>query len=852
MINFQLYNVAPKMPEELAFLEDLSFNMWWSWHPEAIELFRRINPPLWRQNEGNTRKFLGMIPQERLEELAKDKTYLSQLKKVQQKFERDVNKNIDKSTRRIAYFSMEFGIHESIHLYSGGLGVLAGDYLKAAADMGLPVVGVGLLYRQGYFRQYLDRNGWQIERYPDNEIHNMPITRALDSEGNEVFVSVKLQHRDLIASVWTLMVGNVPLILLDTELPQNPPEFCDITGRLYGGDHRLRLQQELLLGIGGYEALIKMGYTPEVCHMNEGHAAFLSLARIKHLVKDQGIAPESAVEIVRRSNVFTTHTPVPAGNEVFKIDMLRPFLEDIVKDTGFDIERVIEWGMPVGNPDKSHDICMTILGMRMANYNNGVSKLHGEVARKMWQHLWPERAIDEIPIKHVTNGVHISSWVNQRKLNIFDRYLANDWYSNPDNSQLRKNVMSIPDEELWMAHELCRHNMIRHARRRLQQRIKCRSLDCEMVNQVKNFLDPDILTIGFARRFATYKRGTLLLRNPQRLKKLLKCPERPIQLIFAGKAHPADDEGKTLIQDLMRFCSQADIRPHMVFIEDYDMELARDLVSGVDVWLNTPRRPQEASGTSGMKAAINGVLNCSILDGWWAEAYTPQCGFAITGDDNYEDPEDSDNYDSHMLFNALEHEIIPCFYDRAEGDIPRQWIKMMKESIIVGLGKFSSARMVQQYNDEFYTAATKNYEGLTKDNASEAQKLVDEKKLLNENFNEIFLEYPQVDHELVDIHIGDVFNVSSKVFLNNLKPEDVEIQVYYGQVNVHNEIIHSHTQKMELSEDLGNGYYIYRYQIKCTQPGRFGLTTRVIPAGSSWQNSMPGFIKWANHTVQEK
>ncbi|MDD5727991.1 MAG: alpha-glucan family phosphorylase [Victivallales bacterium] len=845
MINFQLYNVAPKIPEELSFLERLSYNIWWSWHPDAIELFQRIDPALWRQAERNSRKFISKVPQERLEELAKDKAYLRQVKRVEQEFERDYSKNTEKSSRRIAYFSMEYGIHESIHLYSGGLGVLSGDHLKAASDMHLPIVGVSLLYRQGYFRQYLDRNGWQIERYPDNEIHNMPLVRALDAQGNEIFVKIPLLNGDLIASVWTLMVGNVPLLLLDTELPQNPPEFREITARLYGGDRKMRLEQELLLGIGGYWALIKTGYIPSVCHINEGHAAFLSLARIKYLTQEKGMDAESALEVVRRSNVFTTHTPVPAGNEIFKIDLVRPYLENLAKGIDLDIERIIEWGAPIGDNDSSKGLSMTILGMRMANYSNGVSKLHGSVARNMWRHLWPKRALDEIPIKHVTNGVHIASWVSSRKRLLFDRYLSGEWTANPNREQLRKDIELIPDEELWMTHELCRHNIIRHARKCLQQRMKCRSLDCAMIYQIKSFLDPDILTIGFARRFATYKRGTLLLRNPERLKRLLNDPERPIQLIFAGKAHPADDAGKALIQELIKFCEQPEVRSRMVFLEDYDISLARDMVSGVDIWLNTPRRPQEASGTSGMKAALNGVINCSILDGWWAEAYTPECGFAIMGDENYEDPEDCDNYESHVLFNLLEHEIIPRFYERPEGGLPHRWIKMMKESIIVGLGSFSSARMVHQYNEKYYSPALENYIRLTADDAAAAKKLVDDKKRLIANYDKLSAEYPQVDRELVNIHTGDTFNVSSKVFLNELTPEEVEVQVYYGPVNVHNEIMHSHTAAMELAEDLGNGYYNYRYQLRCDMTGRFGLTVRILPASSDWDYSMPGFICWA-------
>jgi starch phosphorylase len=846
MINVQLYNVAPKIPEELKFLERLSYNIWWSWHPEAIELFLRINPNLWKSIGGNSRKFLSMVPQTRLEELAADKGYLRQLKRVQAEFERQIEPDLGIQKRRVAYFSMEFGIHESIRLYSGGLGVLAGDHLKAASDVNLPIVGVGLLYRQGYFRQFLDRNGWQIERYPENEIHNMPIVRACDENNEEVFVSVKLLNRELVASVWIMKVGNIPLLLLDTELPQNPPEFREITGRLYGGDRRMRLEQELLLGIGGFHALLKLGYEPAICHMNEGHAAFLSLARIAHLIKDKGFDPETALEIVWRSNIFTTHTPVPAGNEVFNITLLKPYLEALRDDIGLDVDRMINWGIPVGSRNQSNEMGMTILGLRMANYSNGVSRLHGEVARKMWMHLWPGRAIDEIPIKHVTNGVHIATWVSNRKKAVFDRYLGMDWCFRPDKKQLKKSMATVPDEELWMAHELCRHNLIRKARNLVQQHIKCRRYEsCDMY-QVKNFLDPDILTVGFARRFATYKRGTLLLRNPERLKALLTDNDRPIQLIFAGKAHPADEAGKSLIQQLVQFAQDPTVRSRIVFLEDYDMALARTMIQGVDVWLNTPRRPQEASGTSGMKAAANGVLNCSILDGWWDEAWDHNNGWAILGDENYEDPEDCDNFESHNLFNLLEKEIIPCFYERTEGDLPLRWIKMMKEAIVMALCDFSSARMVGQYNEFFYKPALEAHDHLLENNAAFARALVQDKARFIDNYDKISIEYPEVSKDLNNVHVGDSFEVKTKVYLNELKPEDVDVQVYYGQVNTHNEIVHSHTDTMELAEDKGKGYYIYRHEIKCSQSGRFGLTARITPTGKNWKNSVPGFICWAS------
>ncbi|MBO5923227.1 MAG: alpha-glucan family phosphorylase, partial [Lentisphaeria bacterium] len=581
----KLYNVAPLIPAELRFLEELSFNMWWCYHPEAQELFERIDPALWQASEGNTRLFMSKLPQKKLEELAKDQLYIKELKNVENAFHKDVKVNNDISKCKIAYFSMEFGIHESVRIFSGGLGVLAGDHLKAASDLHLPLAGVGLLYRQGYFRQVLDSNGWQQERYPENEIHNMPITRATDLAGNEVTITIPLAERMVSAAVWILKVGNVPLILLDTEIPQNPPELRSLTWRLYGGDTRNRIQQEILLGVGGYEALTAMGITPEVCHMNEGHAAFLALARIAHLTRTFNYSPDTALEIVWRSNVFTTHTPVPAGNEVFDFNMVRPFMEVLCKAANIDVERMLKWGVPFAERNSSTQLSMTVLGMHMANFCNGVSKLHGEVARRMWQNLWPGRALDEIPIKHITNGVHPASWISNRKRTLFDHYLAGDYLQNPDYEKLRLQLDMIPDYELWAAHELCRQSLVRCTRQRLQKTLKCAVCNPEENSEI---LDPHILTIGFARRFATYKRGTLLLRYRDRLLRLLADKTTPVQFIFAGKAHPADDNGKRLIQELVQFARQNRVSHKLVFLEDYDIGLARKLVQGVDVWLNNP------------------------------------------------------------------------------------------------------------------------------------------------------------------------------------------------------------------------------------------------------------------------
>ncbi len=846
-MDLQLYNVAPRIPDELKFLEKLANNIWWCWHPLAIELFMRVNPNLWREVSGSAKEFLRQVPQARLEELARDAIYLRQLRLVEAEFNRQVPSHEDVKARNIAYFSLEFGIHESIPIFSGGLGVLAGDHLKAASDLRLPLVAVGLLYRQGYFRQVLDRNGWQIEHYPVSEIHNLPLVRGCDPSGKPVTISIRLVDRDLYAAVWVLWVGNVPLVLLDTELPQNPPDLREVTWRLYGGDKRMRLHQELLLGIGGFKALLAMGYEPAVCHMNEGHAGFLSLARIAHLVNDAGYDPDVALEAVWRSNVFTTHTPVPAGNEVFDINLVRPYLEVFAGEAHLDVDRVIRWGIPINDRDRSSEMSMTVFGLRLANYSNGVSRLHGEVARDMWKHLWPQRSVAEIPIKHITNGVHIASWVSSRLWGLYERYLTPRWLHNPPMPQLLEGLRSLPDEELWMAHELCRQSLVRRARRLLQNNF--RYLTDGVLTQAvkrKNVLEPDILTIGFARRFATYKRGPLLLRNPQRLIALLKDKTRPVQFIFAGKAHPADDAGKKLIQELIQFAQRENVQDRLLFLENYDIGMARSLVQGVDVWLNTPRRPQEASGTSGMKAAINGVINCSILDGWWAEAYNGENGWAIEGNDYYTEDEDRDNYEAQELFNLLENEIIPCFYERVGGDLPLRWIKRMKESIATGLGMFSSTRMVEDYDRMFYRPAVESYRGLTADNAAYARELVAEKAKLVKNFDGglLFIDRPEIDRSLDDIHVGDKFNVKVRVHLGDLTVDEVEVDAYYGAVNAHNEIISSISEKMKVLEKLDDNNYVFGCEMTCRISGRFGLTARIKAPGREWDNSVPGFMCW--------
>ena len=563
MKKIQLFNVAPAIPAQLRFLETLSRNLWWCWNADAIELFRRIQPQLWKDTGSNPQDFLSRVPQKRFEALASDEGFLSHQQEVQQRFEAEVFRKGNggglNSPSCIAYFSLEFGIHESVRLYSGGLGVLAGDHLKAASDLGLPLVGVGLLYRHGYFQQYLNNDGWQQEAYPDNEIHRLPLRRALDTSGQPVQLSLPLPGRVMKAVVWQLDVGHVPLYLLDTNIPDNPPEIQKVTTSLYGGDRLMRLQQEILLGIGGFRALIGLGYEPVAGHINEGHAAFMSLARITHLMKTHGLDMETALEIVPRTSVFTTHTPVPAGNEAFPLDMLRPYLEALEPTLGISPHQIISWGQ-APNKTNSHELSMTILGLRMAHRSNGVSKLHGIVERKMWANLWPGHAEDEVPIRHITNGIHVPSWLSADNAVLFTRYLGREWREGLPDANMLSGISQIPDEELWRAHELGRARLVRIAREMCEKQLTVRNAASAEITHAKSIFDYDVLTIGFARRFATYKRATLLLRNMERLETLLHNDDRPIQFVFAGKAHPADDSGKDLIRELIRFGQKANIR----------------------------------------------------------------------------------------------------------------------------------------------------------------------------------------------------------------------------------------------------------------------------------------------------
>ncbi len=843
MKNIQLYDVAPSIPENISFLEELGRNLWWCWNADAIEIFRRINPKLWHESGLNPLQLLRCVSQERLESLSDDAGFLKQLNDVKARFT-DEAVNTEQRKDGICYFSLEYGLHESVRLYSGGLGVLAGDHLKAASDMGLPLVAVGLLYHQGYFQQYLDNKAMQQELYPQSQIRLLPLVEQNGSDGTPLQISVPLPEGELKAVVWNLQVGRVNLYLLDTRIADNPPEFRDITAKLYGGDKLMRLRQELLLGIGGIRALTAMGYDPAVCHINEGHAAFMSMGRMSHLMNSRNMDMDTAREVVTRTNVFTTHTPVPAGNETFDINLLKPHLKALESEIGISSDNIISWTRPSIAQSSDYEPSMTVLGLRMSQYCNGVSKLHGEVSRGMWSHLWPNYPESETPIDHITNGVHLSSWLSPGNGEMFDRYVGPRWRKHPGNTDMLDMIDQLPDDELWRIHESGKSRMIKMVRDKVAVQLKARNASGREIKESSSVLENGVLTIGFARRFATYKRATMLLSDKKRLEKLLSDTERPLQLVFAGKAHPADEHGKSFIRDIVKFARESGNGHRIVFVENYDIHIARRLVQGVDVWLNTPRRPQEASGTSGMKAAMNGVLNASILDGWWEEGYSPDCGWAIGTNDDYQDDDYQDMVDSQALYNLLENDIIPCYYDGPKGGTPVQWVQKMKASMKMAVGFFTSHRMVAEYNTKFYTPAMENYKLLLDDDAQKAKELANTRKHLKSAWPGVSVSYPQVDKDVSMLHVGDEFTVTTEVNLGDLTPDEVSVEVYHGDVSSDNLIAQSRSDVMEVAEELDNGRYLYRYTVICKASGRYGFTVKVVPVGNEWKNAMPGFITW--------
>ena len=852
----QTFRVIPSLPARLERLRELAFNLWWTWNYEAIALFRRLDRDLWEASGHNVVLMLGTIRQERLEQVAEDDGFLAHLERVYRQYQRYMDSQTTwyHKTRagaddglRIAYFSLEFGITESLGIYAGGLGILAGDHLKSASDLGLPLVGVGLLYQQGYFRQYLNPDGWQQESYPDNDFYNMPLTLERQVGGAPLTVEVECPEGPVQAQVWRAQIGRVPLYLLDTNIESNTPKARDITDQLYGGDDDLRIRQEIMVGIGGIRALEALGLRPTVCHMNEGHSAFLALERIRLLMEENHLSFAEAREAAAAGHVFTTHTPVPAGIDWFPPDLIDRYLGPYYSQLGLSREEFLKLGR-LNPDDPSGYFCMAILAMRLANRVNGVSKLHGRVSREIWQEVWPQAPVNEVPITSITNGIHPRSYISHDLADLFDRYLGPRWVERPADQSVWKRAERIPDEELWRTHERRRERLVAFARRRLRAQLKQRGSRPAEVRQADEVLDPEALTIGFARRFATYKRATLLLHDLERLERIVGDKERPVQIIYAGKAHPRDNPGKELIREVIHQARRPTLRNRLVFIEDYDINVARYLVQGVDIWLNTPRRPREASGTSGMKATANGALNVSILDGWWDEAYSAETGWAIGHGEEYAEDqyEYQDRVEANALYDLLEKEIIPLFYERGRDGVPRDWIAKMKAAIRDHAAMFNTNRMVREYFECCYLPSAERSQRLMANGMARAKALAAWKANLLEKWAQIRIDRLWTEGpEGQEIKVGDQLQVHAQVTLGDLKPTDVAVELYYGSLDADGMIVEGQAIPMLIAQSKGKGKYVFAGAISCQTSGRHGFALRVVPHHEDLGNPFElGLVLW--------
>ncbi len=852
MATVSKYTVVPRLPERLEVLLDISHNLWWCWNHDAIDLFHRIDRDLWNTVNQNPCKLLGQVSQLRLEELAQDDSFLAHQDRVAEKLEEYLTTNNwkDKNTEapegfQVAYMSAEFGLHESLRIYSGGLGILAGDHLKASSDLGLPLVGIGLLYRGGYFSQYLSTDGWQQETYPHNDFYNMPITQERDKAGNPLTISVNYPEGPVTVNVWRCQVGRVPLYLLDCDHDSNSPAARAITAQLYGGDHETRVRQEILLGMGGVLAMHALGIHPTTYHMNEGHAAFMTLQRIRELKEEEGMTFEQAAETVKAGSVFTTHTPVPAGNDMFEPSLVERYFRGYCNDVGISFERFLQLGRQ--NPSDTHEpFCMTVLALRLSSGANGVSKLHGEVARNMWSLTWKGIPEDEVPITSITNGVHTRSFISRDLSDLYDRYLGPGWVNSPDDHSIWQRIDEVPDTELWRTHERRRERLVNFARHRLVQQYEKRGAPDTEIKICREVLNPDALTIGFARRFATYKRATLILRDPERLARILTSQAFPVQFIIAGKAHPQDAAGKQLIRALKHFAQEPEVRRHFVFLEDYDINVARYMVQGVDCWLNTPRRPMEASGTSGMKSSANGGLNISIPDGWWCEAeHLGPNGWSIGRGEHYDDLEEQDRVESEALYELFEKEIVPTYYDRGNDDLPRNWIHRMKSAIRTIGPVFNTYRMVQEYTDRCYIPSSLRRKALKADKHKRAIALSDWKQTIQGEWHKVNVRTVTANTE-DSLPVGARLPVTADVFLGSLTPKDVTVEVYFGALDTEDQIVGSSVAEMIAEGDPTDGVYHFSGAIRCDRTGQQGYMVRVIPCHTDLaQKHETALITWA-------
>jgi len=833
MPTFQIYNVIPTLPAVLEPLREMTFNLWWTWEPSARRLFRHLDPDLWNRTNHNPVRMLQLSRQARLEELAQDKSFLRELKEVHDAFRNYLAREDTYGKtgagaaikRPVAYFSAEFGFHEAIPNYSGGLGILAGDHCKSASDLDLNFVAVGLLYRHGYFRQEIDKDGAQHAVSLNQNFHHLPI-REVQRDGAGLLISVRILDREVFAKVWQLPVGRIDLFLLDTDIPENNAEDRLITAELYGGDQEMRMRQEIVLGIGGVKALKALGIDPEVFHMNEGHSAFLAMERIRRKVVEKKLEFYSALQIVASANIFTTHTPVPAGNDSFPREMMRKYFGDFAKELGIPFDELFSFGQT--RVDRSDPFSMTILALRMSRHSNGVSKLHGEVSRSLWKDVWNGVPVHEVPITSVTNGIHTKTWMAPEFSALYRKYLG-EWEERITEPDFWRRVIDIPDSELWETHQQLKHRLVEFVRERVRIRRERIGDSPEAIRNVNRILDPEVLTIGFARRFATYKRGALLFSDKERLKRLLNDTTRPVQFIFAGKAHPRDEGGRALIQEVYRFSREAGFENRVVFLEDYDSYIARRLVQGVDLWLNNPLRPMEASGTSGMKCAPNGGINLSVLDGWWHEGFNGNNGWAIAAEISDGTVEFQSAVDANSLYQLLENQIIPLYYAKPDGKLPLAWLQLMRESIRSVTPVFNTHRMVKEYTERLYIPAARSHETFAQNGCEPATQLSQWKARTRKDWPQVRIHDVQVGNkDRQNILVGESLQISAHVYLGDVDPNHVRVEAYHGEAD-NGGIKNPSVSVLNASGRNGDGSYLYQGSVPASESGAYGFSVRVVP-----------------------
>ena len=834
MPTLQTYNVTPILPATLEPLREMSFNLWWTWEPSARRLFRHLDPELWDRTNHNPIRMLQLSRQSRLEELSQDKNFLRELKQVFEEFEKYLGRHDTYGKtgagsaikNPIAYFSAEFGFHESIPNYSGGLGILASDHCKSASDLDLNFVAIGLLYRHGYFRQQIDKEGIQGAINLNQNFYHLPI-REVRRGDTKLLISVPVLDRQVFARLWELRVGRVNVYLLDTDIPENTAEDRLITAELYGGDLEMRMRQEIMLGIGGVKALTALGIQPDVFHMNEGHSAFLALERIRLNVVEKRLDFYSALQVVAAANVFTTHTPVPAGQDSFSREMMQKYFGKFAKELNIPFDELFSFGQTRLNPDDPFS--MTILALRLSRHANGVSKLHGEVTRSLWKDVWSGVPTHEVPITSITNGVHTKTWMAPEFAALYRKHLG-AWEEHLSEPEFWRGVIDIHDAQLWETHQKLKRRLIDFVRDRERQRRERMGESPEFIRKVNRILDPETLTIGFARRFATYKRGTLLFSDKERLKRLVNDTTRPVQFIFAGKAHPRDEAGKALIQEVYKFSREPGLENRVVFLEDYDSYIARRLVQGVDLWLNHPLRPLEASGTSGMKSAPNGGINLSVLDGWWREGYNGSNGWAIGAEINNGTTEFQNEVDASSLYQLLENQIVPLYYAKPDGKLPLAWLQLMRESIRSVTPVFNTQRMVKEYTEQLYIPAAQAHENFSRDGCGAATQLSQWKAQMRKDWPQVQISDVQVaNKDRQSILVGESLQISARVHLGAVDPQHVRVEAYHGELD--NGDIHNPTATVlhQSGKADGDGNYIYEGSVPATESGTYGFSVRVVP-----------------------